>query len=165
MRSEWIMYLYASQTRVGTIAQNDVSCVPLTEFPVDSLDDGLPKSPQWLKLYSMGLFVIDAGEVEREQRGGGIMVTIGDMYLGGELKLAHLYYTNTQDRADYYRLLRMIRHNFVYLYMGGYTGGEEIIASPLANAMRLVLTNDGTEADGARKTVVLQWVKSTPEVF
>jgi len=155
--NNWIVYLYASNTRVGDVASNQDSCVPLGQFPPETLDAGVPKTPAWIPLEIFGMFPTDVGERELRDRAGRLKVETGDMRLGGSMTVVPFDFNDTL--AEYFTALRAFSKKYKYLWMNDYDAAGLIIDTPAENALRFVCETPQVQSEDAEKPFVVNWFK------
>lgn len=155
---EWQVWMFASDTRIGTLADNNAARVPLSAFTPST-----PASPEWLQLDCIGLFPYDAGEKNTETRGGGTMVRRGEVRYGGDMELVQFNFNDSDSMADFFKLHRYAAKNYVYLWLNDYPYADEIIDTPDTHVVRVVMELSKPESDSPFKDVAIAWRKTARE--
>lgn len=155
---EWQIWMYASNTRVGTIADNNAARVPLSAFTPST-----PASPEWLQLDTIGLYLFDAGEKDTEIRGGGIMVRRGEVRWGGDIVQVQFDFNDSDSIDSLFAFQQGAAKKYVYLWLNDYPYADKIIANPDTHVVRVVLELSKPDSEGNFKTIDCSWRKASRE--
>jgi hypothetical protein len=152
----WLIYIYASDTRIGAIAENNAGEVPLTNF--SGVVSGIPTTPDWLELEIYSMYPADIGDRVSSRRAGGVTVVSGRGQWGGKMNLLEYDFNTSLDK--YFATMAQLRKQYTYIWFNDYDGGEYLISDAVNNAMRIAFTAiPEPDRDDAYIDVEVEWRK------
>jgi len=154
----WFVWIYGSDTRKGTVAENNTGEVPLTAF--SGIVSGEPTAPDWLQIEIYSMYPADVADRSVQRRAGGVHVLQGAGQWGGEMNI--LEYDFNESLDEYFAMLSFLRKPFTYIWFNDYDAGPNLMTDPVDSAMRIVFTSvPAPERDDAYIDVAADWVKYT----
>src|SRR5574343_236071 len=132
--TNWLIYVYASDTMKGTLAENKAAEIPLSAFT--GIVSGVPTEPEWTALEIYGMYPSDVGERETRVSAGGYESVLGAGRWGGNMQLLEYDFNSTL--AQYLQLLQKLRKPYTYIWFNDYPLKDYVLSSAADHAMRIV---------------------------